>query len=185
MAIRRVGLRDTILKDRRIRKFRIKMGRLIEKDTLDTLIDEMKALHAKRWERRAAREGRRLIEKSQSILIDMVMRNQSYRSRCAAIKMDIYVVFLEVESYISSIVKYVIAEHGGIVSDLTGGSRTKSDREGFVESLFEKELKFKMRLATVLKIADILIEDLDQAGWAVQRTTNVLQITQGKGAARI
>jgi len=184
MAIKRVGLIQEVLEDKRVQKYKLNLAKLRKMDQSRAHLEEMKQMHAARWERKAL--AKKVLQDSQRILIDMVMRNQSYRSRVAEIQMDTFQMHAQALDHTKAIVKYVIAMHSSAITHAVDGSRTKADREGYVESLFPSEMRFVSRLATVLKITSILIEDLDQAGWAVQRSTAVLQILQGKGAvARI
>lgn len=178
MGVKFTGATERILKDKRVKKFRDRVRKLRQNDNSDAYKEEMRSMHVTRRERRAT--AAKLIENAQRDLIDMVMRNQSIRSRIVEMKMEIFNVSALIEDHLAALTRYILHNYQSEVGHIVG-SKTKADREAFVKTMFERELSFKKKLDVVVKIADILIDDLDQAGWAVQRTTAVLQLTAGKG----
>jgi len=178
MAVKFVGAEQKILKDPRVKKFRDRIRKLRKNDKSDAYKEEMRSMHTTRRERRAT--AAKLIENAQRDLVDMLMRNQSIRSRVVEMKMEIYNVSALIEDHLGALTRYILHTYPSEVAHIVA-SKTKGDREGFVKSLFEREVMFMKKLQMIVKIADMLIGDLDEAGWAVSRTTSVLQLTAGKG----
>lgn len=178
MAVRFTGAQDKIAKDPRIAKFRKAVKLLRTNDQSVKYYEEMRAAHVTRRERRAT--AQKLIENAQRDLIDMVMRNQSIRSRCVEMKMEIFNVAALIEDHLSALTSHLLLTYQGDIAVIVK-SKTKTDRVEFIHSMFQREIKFLNQLKRIVKIADVLIDDLDQAGWAVQRTTAVLTLTAGRG----
>ena len=178
MAVKFVGAEQKVLKDKRVKKFRDHVRKLRQNDKSEDYKEEMRSMHVTRRERRAT--AAKLIENAQRDLIDMLMRNQSIRSRVLEMKMEIFNVSALIEDHLAALTQHILITYQAEVAQVVG-SKTKGDREGFVKALLAREVSYMKKLQVVIKIADMLIDDLDQAGWAVQRTTAVLTLTAGRG----
>lgn len=99
--------------------------------------------------------------------------NQRIRSRCSVIKiyaLKQVVVIEETLKYLRKYILYKFADELKVYSTLAA-------KKNAIELVLERPAQMLDRLNAVIKIADIVIEDSDQAGFTLKRIGDVLAIT--------
>lgn len=168
-----VQLRKALKTDELWKRFRL-IEKGANKPEFEAFIDELKRLHSTRSVRvlgaQSAPSGRKVA--------DAAMRDQSVRSRCVEISMEIThsrnylsIAMLTVKSHIN-------ATYGGVLLD--AGIRSITERRSMVESLFGKAERTLDSLDTITEIADMVIKDVDQASFSIKHTVEALSVATAR-----
>lgn len=136
----------------------------------DNYITEIQNLHKARQTRllnsMSSITGKRLGEAS--------MRDQSVRSRCVEICMQLVSVRRLLAQGIDSVRNYILSEYNEEMVDL--GFSTVASRNQVVENYLSKHYGRLSGIDTIVEIADLVIKDCDQAGFSLKRATDALAI---------
>ena len=136
----------------------------------DAFVQEIKDLHKTRTIRvlgvQAAPSGKKIADAS--------MKDQAVRSRCVEICMDIASKRNSLAIAMDTVKSHVSAEYQTVLVDM--GVRTIADRNAAIDSLFGPAHRILMRLDTITQIADLVIHDVDQAGFALKHTVTALEV---------
>ena len=130
---------------------------------------EMQKLHKTRTVRQLATAmptGKRIGEAA--------MVDQSVRSRCTEICMDIMASSSYLSMSIDNMRRYILANYDEILVD--AGATRITEKRTIVDGLFNTANSRLQQLYDILDVADLVIKDIDQAGWALARTTTALEI---------
>lgn len=130
---------------------------------------EMQKLHKTRTVRQLATAmptGKRIGE---AALVD-----QSVRSRCTEICMDVMASSSYLSLSIENMRRYILANYDDILVD--SGITRITEKRTIVDGLFNTASSRLQRLYDIIDVADLVIKDIDQAGWALARTTTALEI---------
>lgn len=131
-------------------------------------VEELENLHVSRDIR--ALNSRDLLQNSQAIALNNNINNQAVRSRCVEIKIRALKQLTVFENSRDLLKKYIPAKYSAA---LKGAASTAHERRDVIDHiLFGVSDKIE-RMAHVVKLCDIIIDDCDQAGWTLNRI-NVL-----------
>lgn len=148
---------------------RVKKRCLDADQDVDTWLDELMTLHASRGMR--SLNSTALLSSSQRISIDTNLDNQTVRSRAVEICMRALRQELFVDEQLDYLRKYLHAQYA---TDLKHEHKTVADRKTAVEHVLNPLISTKKRLASVGKIAELVVSDCDAAGFALKRIGEVL-----------
>ena len=143
--------------------------RLMKRIPVDELLDELSNMQSSRYVRGlsandvVADQGKRLNEAS--------LQSIAYRARAVEIKMRVVRVIMQVKDGIDAAQNYVKYTHREAVA---AAARTQADRNALVRSLFETQIRKIGRLESIITVADLVIDDLDQCSWGLRRITDVV-----------
>ncbi len=161
--------------DKKLRKFlkRCKQGAF----TLDTkkMMFDIGNMHRTRLARNL--KTKTVIQKFQVSFIDADLQNIAYRARIVEIKMNCFEVLSQLDQYISLLKKHLKATYA---ENMKVGYGTQADRDALIDSFLEPGLMSKKKLEATMSYADLVILDIDQAGFALKRIITVMQIAQEK-----
>jgi hypothetical protein len=111
-------------------------------------------------------------------IADAAMRDQSVRSRCVEICMEITRNRNQLAIAMNTVSTYVNAEYGSLLAD--NGVRAVTERRSIVESLFGPAQRTLDELDTITEIADLVIKDVDQASWSIKSTVTALEVATAR-----
>lgn len=140
-------------------------------DKVDANIDEMMGLHSKRGIR--ALNTTALLQSSVHVSIDTTIDNQAVRSRVVELKMRAFQKLLIVDEKLDRLIRYVQAHYAAV---LATEAKTLADRKAIVQDQLRDVIKVKKRLEGVMKLADMVIEDCDAAGYSSLRINQMLEL---------
>lgn len=143
------------------------------------LLQELTNLHATRSMRTL--KSSNLLSSVQSKLIDTELENTANRSRCVEIKMKVLTVIIECESVLDAVRKLI---HNMFAVEVKESGSTVAERKGAVDSAFIGEVEQLAQLEHVSKLADLVIGDIDQAGWALRRIIDTLALSAERGSVK-
>ena len=157
-------------KDDRVKAFRqaTKSGQF----SIDTTkrVEELEQLHSTRKIRSLQRKD--LIQ-AQKNLSEVLLQNQSYRSRAVEIKEECFKTSFSLDEYLKKLRQYIKSQHAEMLKKVFS---TVGEREAVLDNLLEDGIALKSNLQMVQAIADMIIDDLDKAYWTVKGIINVLEI---------
>ncbi len=131
---------------------------------------ELESLHARRDIR--ALNSTALLQSSQKIAIDNNIDNQMVRSRCVEIKIKALKQLLVFKNTMDFFRKYIPAKFAASLKAMSG---TVTERKATVDYILNNLDDLIERLEHVVHIADVIIEDCDQAGFTMKRIGDMLE----------
>lgn len=163
------ALRLAIKKDDKWARFQA-VYKTAYRPEFDKYIDEIQQLHRTRSIRvlgaQAAPSGKKVA--------DAAMRDQSTRSRCVEICMDVTRSRNHLAITMNTVQSYLGAEYSQLLSD--NGVRAVTEKRSIVESLFGAAQRRLQELDSITEIADMVIKDVDQASFSIKHTVEALTV---------
>lgn len=145
--------------------------------SFDSYIEEIQRLHKTRSVRvlgvTAAPTGRKIA--------DAAMKDQSVRSRCTEICMEITASRNRLAIAMNTMSSYLFAEYGSLLGQC--GVRAITEKRGVIEAMFGRAQRILDKLDTITEIADLAIKDIDQAAWSLKSTVTALEIATAREKA--
>ena len=136
------------------------------------LVNEIKILHSSRQMRNI--KPKEVLRSAQKALITGVMEDSAFRSRLIEIQVLCLEKQMGLEYHIENLKEYVTVKYQ---KKLKSNYSTVGDRNAVLSNITEKAEKLAAEISKVTELANLVIGDIDQSGWSVQRTTNVLQLS--------
>lgn len=166
-------LRRTLRKDDKWARY-VAVYRTSYRPEFDKFIDEIQTLHRTRSTRilgaQSAPSGKKIA--------DAAMRDQSTRSRCVEICMEVVRQRNHLAIVMNTVQSYILTEYGKLLYDL--GFRSNKAKEEAVLSLFGAGRRKTEELDTIVEIANMVINDVDQASWAIKSTVAALEVATAR-----
>lgn len=161
-------------KDKYVKTFLAKIEKGTYSIDYQKYIEEVKSIHAGRMIHILATKD---LLGSQKAILDCIVENQQKRSRLVTIKTECVRKENILLEKISTLTKYIKANFN---HQLTLEYSTQQARNTAVESLFSDAEEQIIRMQSLTKIIDIILVDIDQAGWATRNIVEVLKISSNK-----
>lgn len=158
------------LEDEKIKSFKESYEKGNYDLNTDKLIKEIQQAHIVRNVRLLRSED---ISENINIVIDAVAQNQSIRSRIVEIKMDCTRVCIKLKFKKESLINYLYAKYREELKSLKG---TQADRNAFIQELFSFITPSLTRLQVLQDFCDLVLNDIDQASWALKSIIDCLKI---------
>lgn len=118
------------------------------------------------------------LEISQDRLISVEHENLDFRSRCVDIKMQALQAQMQIDEIVDTARGLIMSQYGEDVKQLAG---TQAERKSALDATaFAEAVSGLKNLKHVITIADVVIDDLDQASWRVTHIIDILKMTTGK-----
>lgn len=132
-------------------------------------IKEIEMLHETRsWRAYAVKE---VLQSAQKALVTANMQNSSYRSRGVAIKMHCFKISALLDEHLGKAHSYLETKYSDM---LRAEHSTIKGRDQAIRFVLEDFYTLRHKLNTVMKLADMLIEDLDSTGWSIKHTADAI-----------
>lgn len=167
------ALRKAVKNDDNWQKFRSICNSAYDSN-FDTYIEEIQRLHKTRSVRvlgvTATPTGRKIA--------DAAMRDQSVRSRCTEICMEVAANRNRLAIAMNTMSSYLFAEYGSLLGEC--GVRAITERRGVIDSMFGRAQRILDNLDTITEIADLAIKDIDQASFSLKHTVTALEIATAR-----
>jgi hypothetical protein len=164
-----MSLKDKLKEDQLFQK---SMKRILKMEMKDEQwADEISSLHVRRDIR--ALNSKELLQSAQRRTIDSNLDNQAVRSRCVEIQMTALKQKITFEEIVVDLRKYLTAKYGGYLKKNYGSA---PERRAVIENALAKAVRMLNRLDHVIKLAGLVIEDADAAGFTYKRIGDVLAI---------
>jgi hypothetical protein len=97
---------------------------------------------------------------------------QVQRSYVLDMKMHLFIELARLTEYIDSVRNHLTyAYYGAIISDY----RVADVRKGVIDFILQLPINLQKRISTVIAYADLVINDLDKAGWNISYVTEALK----------
>lgn len=150
--------------------FTKKMKQLLNMKSKDeTWCDELESLHARRGIR--ALRSNVLLESSIKVSIDSNIDNQAIRSRCVEIKISALRQQIIIEETVDLLKKYLSSNYSEF---LAKKYKTATEKKAAIDYVLSKVSNLEDRLKLVIKLADVVIDDCDSAGYTLHRINEAL-----------
>lgn len=166
-------LRRTLRKDDKWARY-VSVYRTAYRPEFDGYIDEIQTLHRTRSTRvlgaQSAPSGKKIA--------DAAMRDQSTRSRCVEISMEVVRQRNHLAIVMNTVQSYILTEYGRLLYEL--GFTAVKTKEEAVLSLFGAGTRKIQELDTITEIANMVINDVDQASWAIKSTVTALEVATAR-----
>jgi len=168
-------LSSAIKKDKRI----IKLFSMIENGTYalntSSLLNEIESLHRLREVRTLKTET--VLHSFQAKFLSAVLQNQAYRSRIVEISMQCFRIDARLSEHLEALRPYLKDKYGEYLSQY----KTINDRESVINSVLEPAIRLQKKLNSVIKMAEMAIDDLDQAAWSFKNIIQTMNLGVEKG----
>lgn len=158
------------MKDSRVEKFIQIVKSKEEILDIKSLMDELERLQATKYLRVV--EYNDIVRNSQKAIVKATLQNQSTRSRCVEIKLQVsrqYNVILEHKNLIYN---YLIDSYRGRIP-----GKNKEERTGYLENKLAPGNRLLAKLESVIELSDIIIDDCDKAAWATKSILDALVLS--------
>lgn len=142
----------------------------------DNFISELESMHSSRKSRTLYATKEYSVKK----LIECVVQDAAYRSRCVEIMMLVNKEFRKINLATDLLRPYILARYKKEISALY---TTKIDRETFVKAMLSDSAELLSDFEKILEIAKFVIEDIDKFGWSVKHIIEGLTILYKKDHA--
>ena len=141
--------------------------------SIDThkLTNELFTLHGTRNIRNLSSSD--VLGSAQKKLLDIALENVAKRSRCVEIKMKAYRVARSLEQHLADMFNYLYSRYS---DQLREEFRAITDRKSAVTAILQPFYNLLHKLKTVESLADMVISDCDQTGYATTNMTKAIEI---------
>lgn len=136
----------------------------------ERLIGELKDIHSLREVRRLNIRDADYVDK----LLNANSHDQAQRSRCTEILVSCLEVTEKLNRALAALKDHLMLEF----SDHLRPLRTKEERLMVLNLALRKFSRFLENVAVVKGIADLVISDIDKAGWSLRASLDALKITR-------
>lgn len=166
-----MSISKTLKKDSRYIKAMNVLSEL--KADMDTkkVLDELFILHPSRGV--SALRPNQIMESSVATLLKSTTQEIATRSRVTTVKMTALRSLLSIEEIVDPLRKYLLTKYSATLKEY--GYSTVSSQRAAVDSALKLFLDETRSLNYILKIADLVIEDVDSAGWGLKRISDTLE----------
>lgn len=166
--------KEKALKDKYVKLFLQKIEKGTYSINYQKYIEEVKSIHASRMIHILSTKD---LLGSQKAILDCIVENQQKRSRLVTIKTECVRKESILTEKIETLSKYIKSVFN---RQLTLEYSTQQARNVAVESLFSDAEEQIQKMQSLTKIIDIILIDIDQAGWATRNIVEVLKISSNK-----
>lgn len=163
---------DRIREDETYRKYRRVIRTIADDVDMDKLLDEAQGLFRTRKSR--ALYGKR---PGATDLYEVQQQEMMVRTRLAEMSAQIHLKIGMVERANKTIKNHLIAEYGVALKEY---SATAADRTAIIQSKLRGGISLLDRLETGVKVLDMLIKDLDQSGYGLRNSIDILKLLLGR-----
>lgn len=113
----------------------------------------------------------RVLKNSSTELIEATLTDTAYRSNLVEHKVTIMKDLLKRQEQIKNLTNYIIIK---FAVRLKANYKTVTAQRAYVKVLLEKYTDVSSMLNDLIKVIDLVIEDIDSAGWALKRVQEIV-----------
>lgn len=160
-----------ILQDEKIVSFRKAFDNGEFSFDTDKYIEEVKNIHITRGIRTMNSED---IFNHLNKVIDAVLQNQACRSRVVEIKMMCTMMQTKINTRKESLTNYILVKYR---EALKANYKTQADRKAYIDELFSYTITNSLKIQTLQNFCDLIIQDIDNASWALKSVIDCLKMS--------
>jgi hypothetical protein len=134
----------------------------------EKLLEELQQIHQLREVRRISPAEPDFVDK----VIKANTHDQAMRSRCSEIMMSCTLVISKLSNAVEALRHHFLLEH----SDHLRSFRTKEERSMVMNIALKKFIAYVDNISYLKAVAEIVVVDIDKAGWALSRSIEALKI---------
>lgn len=156
---------DTYLRAKKV------LDSIKENVNTDDIIKELFSLHASRGV--AALRPNKILQSALHHVVNSTAQELTVRSRVTTIKMNALASLLKIEEVLDPLKKYALSKYGNKLKDR--GHKTLASQRAAIDSALKVFTTETRRMDYVIKIADLVMSDVDSANWGLKRIADVLE----------
>jgi len=162
---------EAVKKNKKLRKMRGMLERGAYAIDITQVIRELESLHSTRKFR--SYEVKEVVSSMQKKLMEATVENSSFRSRCVELKMRCFKVSRLLEEHLGIMRDYLATKYADV---LRNEFNTIKDRNAAVNTVLTDFTRLQHKLETAIKLADMVINDMDQAYWSIQLVERTMEL---------
>jgi tRNA U34 5-carboxymethylaminomethyl modifying GTPase MnmE/TrmE len=162
-----MSLKTDILEDARVSRA---LSRL-KKSSIDpiTVYANLQAMHSSRPVR--ALNKSKVLKNSNGELLEANLTDIAFRSNLVEQKLNIMKDSLRRQEQIKAVSNYIMVKYASRIKEQ---HKTVTAQRAYVKFLLEKYTEVSSMLEDLLKVIDLVVEDIDSAGWALKRVQEIV-----------
>lgn len=163
---------EIIRQDPQYKKFKKLLNTTMSDIDIDMLIKELSTLHISRVSPKLKTQV--VIRDSVNELVNSSVDEIGTRSRCTTIKMTALQAKLNIDEYYRHLSKYLLSKHGAALKK--SGDTTLTAQKATVDVYLRLFIEARNSLENLMKLVDIVLEDIDQASFGLSRIKDVIEL---------
>lgn len=168
--VTKTSLRDSIREDRTYKSAKKALDTIRQEFNNEEILNELFSLQASRGV--SALSPKKILESSLKVLLNSSTQEMAVRSRVTTIKMTALRSILQLDQVIEPLRNYILINfHSQMKAE--GISGVTNQRKA-IDNYLKLFIREKRDLDYIIKIADLVIEDTDAAGWGLKRIQETL-----------
>ncbi len=161
---------SVVREDKTYKRSKKRLEIIMQDIDIKALINEIYSLHVTRGV--TALSGRKIVQDSMRILINSSVEEIAARSRCTSIKLSVLQALIDIEELHSHLSKYILSKYAGQMRQ--DGHTTITSQKAQVDVYLRQFIEIKRNLENIMKMADLVLTDVDAAGWSLKRIQEAL-----------
>ena len=171
-----MSLRNLINQDRRVRRLQRMLRNGDYNVNTAAFRRELQATHSTRLTRRLTVKD--VLVRFQTRFLRAVLQNQANRSRFVEIKITCFDTHARLDQHLTKLRQYLMLTYG---EQLRRAASTVEERRNVINSCLSAAVELQQEIETVIKIADMVVADIDQTGWAIRNIITAMELIQERG----
>lgn len=135
------------------------------------ILNELFAMQASRGV--SALSPKKILQSSLHVMLNASTQEIAVRSRATTIKMQALRALLSLDQIIDPLRKYILVNYRQQMKD--EGSTNITAQRMVCDDILKMFIREKLELDTIVQIADMVISDIDAAGWSLKRISDTLE----------
>lgn len=170
----KTSLQDVVREDKTYRVSKRRLERVMQNIDIKILIRELFTLQTTRAS--GALKGNQVIRSAMRTVIDGAAEEMAVRSRCTTVKMTALQALVEIEELVSHLTKYLLSRY--VARLKAEGFTTITAQKAQVEVYLRLFVEAKKNLEYLMKMADLVIADIDQSSYAWRRIEDAIETSK-------
>lgn len=166
------SISELIREDSTYRRSKKRLEIIMEDIDFKMLKTELFSLHSSRGS--TILKGSIVVRDSVRVLIDSSVDEISVRSRATTIKMQALVALTDIEELVSHLSKYLLSKYAKQMK--SNGETTITAQRSTVDVYIRIFIEQKKALEGLMKLADLVMTDIDQASYSLSRIKDALEL---------
>lgn len=165
------SIAEIISEDRIYIRMHKRLQRVLSQVDIKAYTQELYSLQTSRAV--SALKTKSILRDSLRVIVDASVDEISTRSRSSTIKMSSLHALLQVEDFLSHLNKYLLSKYAKQLRDR--GFTTITAQKSQIDVYLREFIEAKRSLEGVIKMSDIVCEDIDQVSYALRRVVDVIE----------
>ncbi len=158
--------KERLGEDATFQQYRRIVSTIEKRVTVSKFVVEARSLHSSRTMRNLKGNA-----PSSDKVYEAIVRDMAARSRIVELKMTLFVEKELLESALSSISAHIRALY-----DLSDLARTLDEKKVLLKKVLNKGYTLLEEIASAVEVMDLIVKDIDQAGYAVRNLVELIKL---------